>query len=146
MNFRFSRIWRNLTLVSVALTALMVLTGCSTARMYDGPTKSKDQVAVLFRHANFVKIESVDGQSIPLLKRARVLELLPGSHTVECNFRFEYMDTGYASAAGTNGAVRLNFDAKAGYTYWIDANVDPVKQEWHPKIIARPNQSEEPAK
>ena len=131
---------------AVALAALITLTGCSTARMYDGPAKPKDQVAVLFRHANYVEILSVDGQRIPFLKRAKVLELLPGPHTVECCFRSEYMGTGYASEPSTKGAVRLSFDAKAGYSYWLDSNVNPFKEEWNPKVISRPSKNEEPAK
>jgi hypothetical protein len=130
----------------VGLAALMTLTGCGTAKIYDGPARSKDQVAVLFRHANDVEILSVDGQRLSLLKRVKVLELLPGSHTIECCFRSEYMGTGYASASSTKGTVRLSFEARPGYTYWVESNVNPFKEEWQPQVMSRPSKNEEPSR
>jgi hypothetical protein len=147
MNTFFGRFLRaRFRIVLIAFSAVLALTGCTTARMYRGPAKSQDQVAVLFRQANLVKVESLDGQSIPLLKRAKTLELLPGPHTIECSFRLEYMGAGYASATSTNGLIHLSFDAKAGYTYWIDSNVNPFKEEWHPEIKSAPTKNQEPTK
>jgi hypothetical protein len=131
---------------TVALAALVTLTGCATGKFYNGPAQPQDQLAVLFRHANYVQVLSVDGHAVSILKRAKKLELLPGPHTIECCFQSAYMGTGYASESSTKGAVRLSFDAKAGYSYWIEPNVNPFKEEWHPNIISSPSKNEEPGK
>jgi hypothetical protein len=124
--------------LSLLLTALLLTgAGCRTAKMYNGPAKPKAEVADLFRHANDVEIVALDGHKIPCLKRARILELLPGRHAIECRFRSEFMDTGYVSAStNKSGTVRLEFDAKAGNTYWINSNVNPFAGEWRPQVMS----------
>lgn len=132
---RFSR----LVLPALLLVVWGGWTGCSTtgtARMYAGPAKPANEVADLFRIANYVTILSVDGQKVPYSKRATILELLPGQHTVECSFRSEYMDTGYTSDPSAKGAIRLTFDAQAGYSYWINPNVNPFTEVWQPQVMS----------
>jgi len=116
--------------LALALAAAFVATGCNTPkRIYDGPPKPKDQVAIIrplphdmfFFDSTSVEIVSVDGKELGL--SSKDAEVTPGVHTVKLSRR-----------AGTGPAttIDLQVDAKAGHVYECESK----QLDWSPPKVA----------
>ncbi|MHC5070310.1 MAG: hypothetical protein ACYTGO_07455 [Planctomycetota bacterium] len=105
------------TLLRLTPCILLFLCSCGTLKMYPGPSRPKNEVAMiqpgghLFRA---VSIPSVDGRSLGMSNRSA--EVLPGKHVVMVQL-----------TRGNGNATRIiqrevEFVAKAGKTYTAEAD------------------------
>ena len=147
--------YSRLLLKFAAAVPLVLLASCVSTPRYVEPNLPPDQVAILEITAP-MWIVSLDGQSVEsstFSDRTRV-RVSPGTHNVEVSYRG--MQTRSAPAPQINGAVynagevsssihenadvttfsmrdmNLNFVAKPGFTYDVNANV--VGHSWNPTI------------
>ena len=112
------------------LLAFSLLPGCGTTNTYDGPSLPKAEIAVLktpiFATFSIIpksppQINNIDGKAVGS-SLSRLYELLPGRHHVSfwmehvCYFFFPI------PCGRSNGSIE--FDAKAGHYYELDAKVD----------------------
>ncbi len=83
---------------------LLAASGCATYRAYPGPSRPREEVALLTVTATGLRI---DGQPVTP-KSARRIELLPGPHSLEWTYRYP---NGYSEEQS------LVFKASAGQEY-----------------------------
>lgn len=108
----------------------LILAGCeSVVRMYPGPARASEEVAVLQLGPD-VGIFSIDGESFNV-EKLRDIELLPGTHAVKAVY---FKAPSQAMAAGKQSSVagglqseqpaHLVFEAVAGRTYRLIGSLE----------------------
>jgi hypothetical protein len=102
-----------------AIASALLLTSCATLRMYDGPPRERDAVAVVAGDYRFsagsplsIILRAVDGQ--PLKARYNAVEVLPGKHVfvVDCLLRETQAASRHAVTAEVDPGLRYVFVAE----------------------------------
>ena len=137
-----TRVIRTLT-TSVIGILLLSLTSCGrTYRMYDGPARSKTEVALLTRAPESdARLLSVDGKRWP--RRIRRFELLPGSYGVLVGFERNIVTCAYpvmySQRVYAHEDVQVGFEAEAGHRYAVYAEVGAADDTKLQRSHALPN-------
>jgi hypothetical protein len=108
----------------------LILAGCeANVRMYPGPARASDEVAVLQLGPD-VGIFSIDGESFNV-EKLRDIELLPGTHAVKAVY---FKAPSQAMAAGKQSSIigglqseqplHLVFEAAAGRMYRLIGSLE----------------------
>ena len=113
----------------LVLIWVLLVTGCTTMTTYDGPKRSKDQIAILDARqvlsfwsvgGNSIEIESIDNKSTGTFTEN--IELLPGLHTVQFVYNVCSVAS-YFSCIDRKYRGSLQFRAEAGHVYKIDEKI-----------------------
>ncbi len=117
---------RTAALAGVALASVALSCGApKTLITYEGARRSSEAVAIITTsdHAVLTRVDDIGQKHIAI--SADSIEVLPGRHTVEVNYR---------SWKGASGQpVVLTFDAEAGHVYRVD--VEAGYHQWSAKIV-----------
>lgn len=106
----------------ISILSLMIL-GCGGVKMYPGPERPRDQIAVL--EIGAVTVYTVDGVGVKLTGR-NTLQILPGEHVLRVSHKME----GYGPMP-----VTYTFTAEAGHAYRFDADYQIERSlSWRPWI------------
>ncbi|HVP07719.1 MAG TPA: hypothetical protein VMS71_07750 [Candidatus Acidoferrum sp.] len=117
---------RNLAVSSWLLVALLLACGGpKTLVTYEGPRQTVDRVAILTtsESAIITRIDNFGKKHIGIT--ADSIEVLPGEHAVEVNYR--------SWKGSSNQPVILTFNAEAGRVYRVEAEAG--YRQWTAKII-----------
>lgn len=127
---------RHLIVISSALAALLSAGCASTAKLYSGPERARDQLAVIdaspMLHdftARGARFGSVDG--VHVSGTVLRIDVLPGTHTVEvqCSFRVKpsLLGTDFDPLTATRrhsivlqSRVPLTVEVAPGHSYQLD--------------------------
>ena len=116
------------------LLAILVgfsLTACSTYRMYSGPARNKQDVAIIMRGGG-VWAETIDGQKAP---GQGAYEVLPGHHSMTVYYYVGGgVDRSTAYCARSEGSLAVDLWAESGHTYRIDPEFFDAKTRWSPVV------------
>lgn len=113
-------------LKSVCALLCIILTGCVTQKMYEGPVRSDQEVGKFYTHQRpNMQIISLDGQELNFIA-AKVLTLLPGEHTfvVQLSNYIAYGD-GRSISFTTNNTTalyNLHLTVEPDHSYVLDFN------------------------
>lgn len=111
----------------IKTTILTILTlfiiSCSTTQMYDGPKRSRDQIAVINGMSPLdpltlgisAQVKKVDGKPVP--GSGTKIEVLPGEHEFEV----------YCSMSGRSFTGTMTLNIEAGGDYIIPVGVEGNK-------------------
>ncbi|MBI3810876.1 MAG: hypothetical protein HY283_01535 [Nitrospirae bacterium] len=93
----------------ISILGLMIL-GCGAIKMYPGPERTRDQIAVL--EIGAVTVYTLDGEGVKIAGRNK-LQILPGEHVLRASHNM-----------GDYGPmpVTYTFMAEAGHAYRFDAD------------------------
>lgn len=135
-------------IIITIITILWGVTSCATrnlvVKVYDGPERDKASLASIERDKtpNAFSINGMDGFEYALLYKVDTIsvtrskngispkrcEILPGTHTIEV-FHKQIKKFKNRTFITTNGRYLITFEAKAGETYIVKADTDPLKRE-----------------
>ena len=134
----------------VFLVLLLAAAGCSVTRLYDGPARSRDEVAVVsapYARPARMSIGTVRYQTrivrfdgTPLDEPRTEVEVLPGEHTVAILWRRYHPHTWYHDRLGqtevpavqvAEGVNSVKLSAKAGRKYRLIIPEDWTKQSMY---------------
>jgi len=129
--------------LSLLLAYCLILAGCeTTVRMYPGPARPSNEVAVLELGPD-VGIFSIDGESFNV-EKLKNIELLPGTHAVKAVY---FKAPSQAAAGGKQSSiagglqseqpVHLVFQAVAGRTYMLIGSLEDKKISIEGKVEIR---------
>jgi hypothetical protein len=104
---------RHSFLAAIALPWIAIQSGCGSTRLYEGPQRSREEVALIRpnAYAKECKIEHVDDQDIGYFSGE--LELLPGVHRLRVARKI----------FGGDVVGEISFDAKGGHSYEVDVRI-----------------------
>ena len=106
---------KNLAIAVIASLVVIAATGCAATRGYDGPPRSREQVAVItgIDDAGItVLVRKVDGKVVQNFRKASSeIEVLPGRHEIETSCWMK-------GIRGSEG-IKNSIDAQAGADYQI---------------------------
>jgi hypothetical protein len=123
---------------TVVLVLIMV-TGCvsyiqtkyaGSDKMYSGPFKTRDQIAVLVQNeAQRVHLEEINGSKVEK-KFGVVFELIPGKHLLCIGLSYSQANTKYYSEK----CQMVEFTFQAGHTYEFYEVEEKQGDKWHPAV------------
>jgi hypothetical protein len=117
---------RAVSLTGVVLTAVVLSCGTNkTLITYEGPRRSSDGVAIITvsDHAVITRVDDIGKKHIGI--SADSIEVLPGLHTIEVNYR--------SWKGGSDQPLTLAFEAEAGRVYRVDAEAG--YHQWTAKVV-----------
>ncbi|MES2354666.1 MAG: hypothetical protein V4568_09755 [Pseudomonadota bacterium] len=121
-----------------ALVATFILAGCtvtSTIKLYDGPDRDLNQVAMLYVDPHVVVstldgVTSKPGERVLVHsagKRREIAALAPGHHELKAHF--------FVLCMRSDGDFPLEFTAEPGKKYRLKSGVDADQRRWKPSIV-----------
>lgn len=120
--------WELTMKFALALLCL-IAAGCNRPQ-YDGPTRSKSEVASLrFSRVNLVRLNGLQPKGC-----LGSLQVLPGSQTL---FLTRVMDNTELEGIEDNSTpieIEVSFNAEAGHTYQVQS-VNPESFKWTAKVV-----------
>jgi hypothetical protein len=129
--------------LALLVACLMACTG-TAKRMYEGPTRSSNEIAIL-EESKVVRIINIDGKSVKPKYMDSLYDtyhVLPGPHTIQAilePFQSQSLGGGYYDTyqeIGYTSPVReIKMDFRAGHRYRIDAQAGLDIKEWQPEIL-----------
>jgi hypothetical protein len=131
---------------ALAIVTAVGLSGCCTARLYDGPPLSRREVGVLsmpnqlMPNRNRVIVVSIDGQNDPEWSGRETLyttfELKPGRHTVvlECQRLEGGSGTGFSDYKLHGGTQTVTLDVQPGRLYRFNWHLRYTYEEPNGKV------------
>lgn len=101
------------------LVLSLYLTGCSTTKMYEGPKKPNNELA-LFKPIG-INIIEIDGKKVQRIKQSSVIGLNPGTHTFKATLHGSNLMYKMRSSVPQEVTV----ESEKGGRYALHGSVEP---------------------